>query len=52
MYYAIKIQFFNVQQADEFADCGLPAAHNRFSSLELISTAFIPETSLERAEAE
>lgn len=42
----------NVQQADELVDCGLPSAHNRFSSLELISTAFILETSLERAEAD
>lgn len=52
MYYAIKIQFFNVQQADELADSGLPAALNRFSSLELVSTAFIPETSLEGTEAQ
>jgi len=50
MYYAIKIQFSNVKQADELAACGLLAAHDRFSSLEL--TAFIPEASLERAEAE
>lgn len=52
MYYATKIQFSNIQQAVELSDCGLPAAHKRFSSLELISTAFIPEISLGRAEAE
>lgn len=43
MYDAIKKNpFSNVQQADELADCRLPAAHNRFSSLELIFNSLHP----------